>query len=60
MLKNLPPNAGDAEGSVLGLGRSPGCIGHGNLFQYSLWKIPWTKEPEGLPWVGSQELDMTE
>ena len=59
MLKNLPANAGDAEGSVLGLGRSPG-IGNSNLFQYSLWRIPWTEEPKGLQCLGSKESDMPE
>ena len=24
------------------------------------WEIPWTEEPGGLQFVGSQELDMTE
>ena len=23
------------------------------------WKIPWTEEPDGLPSMGSQELDTT-
>ena len=36
MIKNPPANAGDVrdEGSILGLGRSPGG-GHGNPPQYS-------------------------
>ena len=24
------------------------------------WRIPWTKEPGGLQYVGRKELDMTE
>ena len=23
------------------------------------WRIPWTEEPRGLQFMGSQELDMT-
>ena len=42
MVKNLPPNAGDA-GSIPGLGRSPGQ-GHGNPLQYSCLE----EEPGGL------------
>ena len=39
VVKNLPPNAGDARdaGSVLGLGRSP-RVGNGNPLQYSCLK----------------------
>ena len=49
MVKNPPANAGDTRDVSLipGLGRSPGG-GHGNLLQYSCWKIPWTEEPGGL------------
>ena len=41
VVKNLPPNAGDARdvGLVLGLGRSPG-EGNGNLLQYSRLENP--------------------
>ena len=24
------------------------------------WKVPWTEEPDGLQFMGSQELDTTE
>ena len=49
MVKNPPANARDTRDVSLipGLGRSPGG-GHGNLLQYSCWKIPWTEEPGGL------------
>ena len=45
-VKNLPANAGDlrGRGSIAGLGRSPGGE-HGNPFQYSCLKVPWTEEP---------------
>ena len=41
MVKNLPANAGDIEdeGSIFGLGRSPGG-GHGNPLQYSCLENP--------------------
>ena len=59
MLKNLPPNAGDAEdaGSILELGRSPG-EGNGNPHQYSCLGNPmdrgawWATETVGLQRVG--------
>ena len=38
---------------IPGLGRSPGG-GHGNPFQYSSWRIPWTEEPGGLWFIESQ------
>ena len=42
-------NAGDP-GSIPWLGRSPG-EGNCNPLQYSCWRIPSTKEPDGLqPW----------
>ena len=48
VVKNLPANAEDIKdmGSVPGSGRSPG-EGHGNLVQYSCWKVLWTEEPGG-------------
>ena len=46
-------NAGD-QGSIPGLGRSPG-EGNGNPLQYyCLEKIPWTEEPGRLQSMGSQ------
>ena len=47
-------NAGDP-GSILGSGRSPGG-GHGNLLQYSCWRVPWTEEPGGLQSIGLQRV----
>ena len=45
-------NAGDP-GSIPGWERSPG-EGNGNPLQYFAWKIPWTEEPDGLRFMGSQ------
>ena len=53
MVKNPPANVGDA-GSIPGQGRSPGKT-NGNPFQYSCWEIPWTEEPGGLLFTGSQK-----
>ena len=47
-------NAGDP-GSIPGSGRSPG-EGNGNPLQYSCWRIPWTEEPDGLHFMGSQRI----
>ena len=49
MIKNLPASAGDLRdaGLIPESGRSFGG-GHGNLLQYSCWKILWTEEPGGL------------
>ena len=46
-------------GSVTGLGRP---AGEGNATHSCIlaWEIPWTEEPGGLWFMGSQELDMTE
>ena len=54
-VKNLPANAGDARdvSSAPGLGRSPEGA-QGNQLQYFAWRIPWTEEPGGLPFIGSQ------
>ena len=54
MAKNPPASAGDI-GSIPGLGRSPG-EGNGNPLQYSCWEIPWTEEPGGLQFMGSQRV----
>ena len=56
VVKNPPATVGDArdKGSIPGPGRSPG-EGDGNLLQYScLLEIPWTEEPGGLWFMGSQ------
>jgi hypothetical protein len=50
MVKNSPPNAGDA-GLSPGSGRSSG-EGNGNPFRYSCLKNP----PEGLQSMGSQRV----
>ena len=49
-------NAGDPrdEGSIPGSGRSPG-VGNGNPCHILAWKIPWTEEPGGLQYTGSQK-----
>ena len=57
LLKNPPDNAGDIRDvdSVSRLGRSTGG-GHGNPLQYLAWRIPWTEEPGGLQFIGSQRV----
>ena len=54
MVKNQSANAGDI-GSICGLGKSPGG-GNSNPLQNSCGKIPWTEDPGGLPYVGSQRV----
>ena len=58
MVKNPPTNAGDT-GSVPGSGRAPGeeMATHSSILA---WRIPWTEEPGGLQFMGSQESDTTE
>ena len=41
--------------SVPGLGRSPGK-GNGNPLRILAWRIPWTEEPGGLQFMGSQRV----
>ena len=54
VVKNLPANAGDM-GLILGLGRSRG-EGNGYPLQCILaWDVPWTEEPGGLQFMGSQK-----
>ena len=57
VVKNLLASAGDKRDVDLipGLGRSPGG-GHDNLLQYSCLEIPWTEEPGGLWFIGSQRV----
>ena len=57
MVKNLPANAESIKdaGSRPGSGISPG-EGHGNPFQYSCLRIPWTEEPGGLQSTGSHTV----
>ena len=42
VVKSLPASV--HTGLIPGLGRSP-AEEHGNPFQYSGWRIPWTEEP---------------
>ena len=57
-VKNLPANAG-GEGSILGLGRSPG-EGNGNPLQYSCLGNPIDCRVWGATVHGAaKELDMT-
>jgi len=53
VVKNLPASAED-EGSMPGLGRSPGG-GNGNPLQHSCLEIPWTEELGGLQSMGLQK-----
>ena len=55
VVKNLPANAGDTRstGSIPGLGRSLEY----EMATYSSildWEIPWTEEPGGLQFMGSE------
>ena len=56
MVKNLPTNAGDAEGlsSILGWRRSLGkeMAAHSNTIA---WESPWTEVPGGLQSMGSTQ-----
>ena len=57
VVKNPSANAGDIRdaGSIPESRRSPG-EGNGNPFQYLVWRIPWTEEPDVLPSMGSQRV----
>ena len=57
MVKNPSANAGET-GSILGLGRCPEkeMATHSKILA---WEIPWTEEPGGLQFTGSQQSDMT-
>ena len=50
-----PAHAGDWS-SILGSGRIP-WEGKGNPLQYLAWEIPWTEEPRGLQFMGSQRIE---
>ena len=52
--KNQPANTGDT-GSIPGSGRSPGkeITTHSSVLA---WEIPWTEEPGGLQFLGSQRI----
>ena len=53
VVKNTPANAGDARDavSIPGLGRSM-ATGSSVL----AWRVPWTAEPGGLQFMGSQRV----
>ena len=57
MVKNLPTNARDPRdtGSIPGSGKYSG-VGNGNPLQFSCLENPWTEEPGGLWFVGSQRV----
>ena len=56
VVKNLPAYVGDAgdAGLVSEMGRAPGG-GNGNPLHIFAWEIPWTEEPGGLQFMGSQK-----
>ena len=62
MVKNLPPNAGDARdrGSIAGLGRSPG-EGNGNLLQSSCLENSMDSDAwwATVHWVGKNQTQRT-
>ena len=55
--KKLAANAGDTRDTSLisGLGRFPEG-GHDIPLQILVWRIPWTEEPCGLQFMGSQRV----
>ena len=57
MVKNLPVNAGDTRdaGLIPGSGRTPGG-GNATCSSILAWEIPWTEEPGGLQFTGSQRV----
>ena len=57
----LPASVGEAEdaGSIPGFGKIPleeEMAAHSSILA---WETPWTEEPGGLQFMGSQELDKT-
>ena len=61
VIKNLPANAGDVRDIVWSLGwedpLEEGMATHSSILS---WRIPWTEEPGGPQFMGSQESDTTE
>ena len=53
VVKNPPANAGDVS-SIPGSGRSPGEMA--TCPSILAWEIPWTEEPGGLQFMGSQRV----
>ena len=55
VVENLPAKAGDISdvGSISGWGRSleKGMATHSSILA---WRIPWSEEPGGLQYMGSQ------
>ena len=53
-VRNLPAHVGDL-GSIPGLGKSPGeeMASHASIL---VWENPWTEEPAGLQFMGSQRV----
>ncbi|CAI9179857.1 unnamed protein product [Rangifer tarandus platyrhynchus] len=57
VVKNLPANAGDVRDVVLTLGwEDPLEEGMATHFSIFAWRIPWTEEPGGLQFMGSQRV----
>ena len=54
VVKNPPANAGDS-GSIPGLGRplEKEITTHSSILA---WNVPWTEEPGGLQYMGSQRV----
>ena len=57
MVKTLPANAGDVRDTGLSLGQADpleeGMATHSRIL---VWRIPWTGEPGGLQYMGSQRV----
>ena len=57
MVKKQPANAGDLRDAVQSLGwedpLEEGMATHSSIFA---WKIPWTEEPDDLPFMWSQRF----
>ena len=57
MVKNLPANARD----IRDLGREDpleeGMAAHSSVLA---WRAPWTEEPGGIPFLGSQRVCWTQ
>ena len=57
MVKKLPVNAGGTRDAGLILGwEDPLEEERATLSNILAWKIPWTEEPGGLQYIGSQRI----
>ena len=57
VVKNLPVIAEDVRDAVRSLGQEdPLKKGMATHFSILAWKIPWTEEPGGLQFIGSQRV----